>query len=133
MANLCIRYRQRGGNHKALAMTSSVPEFKRTLLAELIKETPSLQSKTLPEVNELVFRNASILRLTYSGYVIMRGQFAAYSFEIARPMKSRTLAALSKLAFPYFITSGRLVVFSEMDAAMITLAGDVETFLENNL
>lgn len=133
MANLCIRYRQRGGNHKALAMTCSVPEFKRALLEELIKETPSLQTKTLSEVNVLVFRNAGILRLTYTGYVIMRGQFAAYSFEIARPMKSRTLVALSKLAYPYFITSKRLVVFSEMDAAMITLAGDVETFLENNL
>ena len=114
-------------------MTSSVPEFKRSLVEELVKVTPTLQTKELPEVNTLVFRNADILRLTYTGYVIMRGQFAAYSFEIARPMKSRSLAALSKLSYPYFIAGKRLVVFSEMDAAMITLAGDVETFLENNL
>lgn len=133
MANICVRYSERGRNHKSPIMKPTTVEIKDILIAELMRADDSLKSKTVNDAMTVVFRHADTLRLTYTGYIIMRTQFTAYSFEIGKPMMAKHLMALSRLSYPYFITQKRLVLFSEMDATVVTLSGSVETFLENNI
>jgi hypothetical protein len=82
------------------------------------------------ELNKLLFHTPGSLRLSLTGFVNCKNIFTAYSFEISVNIASRHRIALSRLEFPYYITGKRLILFSEMDAAMIKLCGSVEQFLE---
>ena len=132
MANICVRYSQRGRNYKELLM-GTTPANRVPLLRELIAACSELSNLTVEEANTAVFRSSESPRLSYFGFLAMRTQFPAYSFEISNPMKVKNLIALGKLSYPYYFTGKRLVVFSESDATMITLTGSVELFLENNV
>lgn len=82
------------------------------------------------QLNKLIFHHPDGLRLSYSGFIIIKNIFTAYSFEIPESIKSRHRFGLSKMEFPYFFTKRRLILFSEMDAMVIKLHGGVEGFLE---
>lgn len=82
------------------------------------------------QLNKLVFHHPDGLRLSYSGFIIIKNIFTAYSFEIPESIKSRHRFGLSKMEFPYFFTKRRLILFSEMDSMVIKLHGGVEGFLE---
>lgn len=82
------------------------------------------------QLNTLMFREPDGLRLSLKGFMITKKIFTAYSFEIPVELKSRHRIGMSKMEFPYFLTSRRLVLFSEMDSSVIKLAGGIENFLE---
>lgn len=82
------------------------------------------------QLNKLIFHHPDGLRLSYSGFIIVKNIFTAYSFEIPESIKSRHRFGLSKMEFPYFFTKRRLILFSEMDSMVIKLHGGVEGFLE---
>jgi len=82
------------------------------------------------QLNKLIFHHPDGLRLSYSGFIIIKNIFTAYSFEIPETIKSRHRFGLSKMEFPYFFTKRRLILFSEMDSMVIKLHGGVEGFLE---
>ena len=82
------------------------------------------------ELNNLIFHNVSGLRLTFPGFLILKNIFTVYSFEMSESLKARHHIGMSKMEYPFYITSKRLILFSEMDAMMIKLHGGIEGFLE---
>jgi len=81
-------------------------------------------------MNTLLFHHPDGLRLSLSGFVIVKNIFTAYSFPIPEDIKTKHYFGMSKMVYPYFLTTRRLVLFSEMDAAVIKLCGGIEKFLE---
>ena len=77
-----------------------------------------------------LFRQHSSLRLTFKGFIILKKMFTAYSFGIDGTLKSRHLAGMSTMEYPYYLTGSRLILFSETDAMVIKLSGGVLNFLE---
>lgn len=103
----------------------------KTIIFREIKENyAESHHLTDDELNALMFHNKDSLRLSLTGFVIIRNVFTAYSFEIPDTLKTKHQMGLSKMQFPYFFTKRRLIVFSEVDASMITLCGGIVQFLE---
>lgn len=84
------------------------------------------------KLNASMFHHGDSLRLTYMGLVAMNKLFTSYQFPVPVTIKSRHQMALSKLVYPYYFTSSRLVLFSDSDAMVIKLSGNIENFLETN-
>lgn len=82
------------------------------------------------QLNKLLFHHSDGLRLSFSGFVIIKSIFTAYSFKMPDTLKSRHQRGMSKIEYPYYFTRSRLVLFSEMDATIVKLAGGIEPFLE---
>lgn len=82
------------------------------------------------QMNKLLFHHPDGLRLSLKGFLVIKNIFTAYSFEMPDTIKSKHQKSLAKLEYPYFLTSKRLVLFSEMDAAVIKLHGSIQSFLE---
>jgi hypothetical protein len=82
------------------------------------------------ELNSLIFYNVTGPRLTFPGFLILKNIFTAYSFEMTTTLKARHHIGMSKMEYPFYINSRRLILFSEMDAMMIKLHGGIEGFLE---
>jgi len=82
-------------------------------------------------LNKAMFKHIDGLRLTLSGFMILRKIFTVYSFEIPITLKARHQIGIARMEYPYFLTERRLVLFSEMDAMVIKLHGGIEGFLEN--
>jgi hypothetical protein len=104
--------------------------LKKAIFAEVRKIHEDYQILDDDEVNKLVFHHPDGLRLSLTGFVIIKKIFTAYSFELPSTIKSRHHFGMSKMEYPYFLTSKRLVLFSEMDAAVIKIHGGIEGFLE---
>lgn len=83
------------------------------------------------QLNHLIFHHDSGLRLTYSGFLILKNIFTVYSFEMDCELKARHHIGMSKMEYPYYMTSKRLILFSEMDSMVIKLHGGIKGFLEN--
>ena len=82
------------------------------------------------QLNCLLFHHPDGLRLSLTGFIVIKAIFTAYSFEIPDTLKSRHQRGMSKMEYPYFFTARRLILFSEMDAMVVKLAGGIEAFLE---
>lgn len=82
------------------------------------------------ELNNNIFYNPSGLRLSFHGFLILKNIFTVYSFEMDITLTAKHLIGMSKMAFPYYITSKRMVLFSEMDSVVIKLHGGIKGFLE---
>lgn len=118
-----------GGSEMAgIADTASL---KSAVFAEVRKVCKEHAAQSDQELNRLFFQLPNSLRLSLTGFRVIKSIFTAYSFPIPADIKSRQRGALSKLEYPYFFTAKRLIVFSEMDASMITLCGGVSQFLES--
>lgn len=112
-------------------INTGMPPIKVALFKEIRKIRTELENESDDSLNKLLFHNPSGLRLSLTGFVTCKAIFTAYSFEMSINIVSRHRRALSKLEFPYYFTSKRLILFSEMDAMMIKLHGGVESFLES--
>jgi hypothetical protein len=82
------------------------------------------------QLNKLLFHHPDGLRLSLTGFIIIKSIFTAYSFGLPDTIKSRHQRGMSKMEYPYFFTPTRLILFSEMDAMVVKLAGGIEPFLE---
>lgn len=82
------------------------------------------------DLNKLIFHHADGLRLSLSGFIIIKKIFTAYSFAIPATLKTKHRYGMSKMEYPYFFTARRLILFSEMDAMVIKIHGGIEGFLE---
>jgi dGTP triphosphohydrolase len=85
------------------------------------------------QLNKLLFHHPEGLRLSLKGFIVVKNIFTAYSFQLPETIKSKHQRVLSKMEYPYFFTKRRLILFSQMDATVIKLAGGVQQFLENCL
>jgi dGTP triphosphohydrolase len=104
--------------------------LKFALFAEIRNKNEEYKSLNDDELNQLVFHHKDGLRLSLTGFMIIKKIFTAYSFSMPATIKSKHLFGLSKMEYPYFVTRRRLVLFSDMDAMVIKLAGGIEQFLE---
>jgi hypothetical protein len=108
--------------------------LKRAIFTELRNSTESAASLVQLddlELNQLVFHHPDGLRLSLSGFVIIKKLFTAYSFDIPETIKTKHHFGMSKMEYPYFLTPRRLILFSEMDAMVVKLRGGIESFLES--
>lgn len=104
--------------------------LKKTIFNELRIKNEELCNNTDDQLDTLIFHHRSGLRLSYSGFLLLKNVFKVYSFEIPATIKTKHWYGLSKMEYPYFFTKKRLILFSEMDAAVIKLHGGIEQFLE---
>lgn len=104
--------------------------LKKAIFAEIRKQHEKAGSLDDEQLNKLIFFHPEGLRLSYSGFIIIKNIFTAYSFELPESLKSRHFFGLSKMEYPFFFTRKRLILFSEMDAMVIKIHGGLEGFLE---
>lgn len=105
--------------------------LKTAIFSEVRKHHKQAEGLTDDELNCRIFHNGSSLRLTFGGFLILKNIFTVYSFEMPPNAKVKHHIGMSKMEYPYYITSKRFILFSETDAMLIKLHGSVEGFLEN--
>jgi hypothetical protein len=105
--------------------------LKVAIFEEIRKQNDIFVEHTDDQMNDFIFHHRDGLRLSYSGFLVIKKIFTAYSFAIPENLKTRHRYGMSKMEYPYFFTHRRLILFSEMDASVIKLSGGVENFLEN--
>lgn len=105
--------------------------LKEAIFVEVRKIHLELSTLSNNELNNLLFYNPSMLRLSLKGFIVIKGIFTTYSFELPTTLKSRHWKNLSTLTYPYFFTKKRLILFSGSDATMITICGGIESFLDD--
>lgn len=103
---------------------------KVAIFNEIRKHDESYELLSDGELNEIMFRNPTGLRLSNIGFKALKQLFTVYSFAIPDDMKSKHKKAMSSFIYPYFITKNHLVLFSDVDAMAIKLCGSLEKFLE---
>lgn len=104
--------------------------LKIAIFGEVRKHHAKSESLTDGQLNTLMFRKVDGNRLAFPGFLILKNIFKVYSYEIPVTIKSRHYIGMEKIEWPYFVTSKRLILFSEMDAMVISLHGGIESFLE---
>lgn len=104
--------------------------LKKAIFGEVRKQHEDAASLSDEQLNNLLFHHPDGLRLSLKGFIVIKGIFTAYSFEIPETMKSRHQFGMSRMEYPYFFTKRRLILFSEMDAMVVKLHGGIEGFLE---
>lgn len=104
------------------------------LKAAIFEEIRKVHEEAQPfgdeQLNNLLFHHPDGLRLSLTGFRVVKNIFTAYSFELPPTIVAKHQRSLGKLEYPYFLTQKRLILFSEMDAAVIKLHGGVQSFLE---
>ena len=105
-------------------------QLKISIFVEVRKEE-EFSSKTNDELNKLFFTHLDALRLTLTGFRVLKNIFKAYSFEIEDELMPKHQIRMSKFSYPYYFSKIRLILFSSDDAVMISLNGSVKQFLEN--
>jgi hypothetical protein len=104
--------------------------LKILIFIEVRKSFAEYQQSDDLALNKLLFMHIEGLRLSLTGFRLIKKIFTAYSFELPDTIMSRHQRGMSKMEYPYFFTAKRLILFSEMDAMVIKLAGGIEPFLE---
>ena len=104
--------------------------LKKAIFVEVRKINDAAAALDDGQLNTLLFHHRDGLRLSLTGFRVIKSIFTAYSFEIPETLKSRHQRGMSKMEYPYFFTPRRLILFSEMDAMVVKLAGGIEAFLE---
>ena len=104
--------------------------LKKAIFSEIKSKYEAAASLDDSQLNKLLFHHPDGLRLSLTGFIVIKAIFTAYSFEIPDTLKSRHQRGMSKMEYPYFFTARRLILFSEMDAMVVKLAGGIEAFLE---
>jgi len=105
--------------------------LKLAIFEEVRKQNAEAAELNDEQLHQRIFHHRDGLRLTYSGFLILKRIFTVYSFEIPETIKARHHAGMANMEYPYFFTSRRLILFSEMDAMTVKLCGGIEQFLEN--
>lgn len=104
--------------------------LKIAIFSEVRKHHEKAANLSDDQLNQRIFHNVSGLRLSFGGFLVLKNIFTVYSFEMTETLKAKHHIGMSKMEYPYYITSKRLILFSEMDAMMIKLHGGIEGFLE---
>lgn len=82
------------------------------------------------------FRRDGGYRLTAEGFSVFQNSFDSYRIEIDRKQKITPKILLhldKKIDYPYYIEKNRrsIVLFGSKEAMMVTLYGDIVTYLDN--
>jgi len=104
--------------------------LKVAIFGEIRKHHEKSADLTDDELNHIVFLNPHGLRLTFQGFLILKNIFTVYSFEMDVTLTAKHQIGMSAMEYPYYISSRRFILFSEMDAMVIKLQGGIKGFLE---
>jgi hypothetical protein len=104
-------------------------ELKKLIFAEIKKDCVFV-GHTDEQLDEQMFVMRGNLRLSFSGFIMLKKIFTAHSFEILKPLKAKHMMALSTLEYPYYHTPKRLILFSTSDSLILKLSGGTEQFLD---
>lgn len=113
-----------------VVINTDMSPLKIAIFAEVRSKHEEAVTFSDEQLNNTLFHHPDGLRLSLTGFRIIKNIFTAYSFELPTTIKSKHQRSLGKLEYPYFLTQKRLILFSEMDAAIIKLHGGVQSFLE---
>lgn len=84
-----------------------------------------------PELENLIFKSSTNIRLTYQGNRYMSRYFDSYPYPHNINTLSKHLIGLSRdMNFPYYFSDKMLVLYSEVDAMMVNLHGGVDNYFE---
>lgn len=89
------------------------------------------------EVADIIFLRPDTIRLRYQGFMLLKRLFSVYSFPIDVTGNKPTLVAKDlmylhrEMKFPYYISKTEIHLFSEKDAFVIKLYGDIRTWLNS--
>jgi hypothetical protein len=104
--------------------------LKIEIFGEVKKQFPEFAALDDVKLNNLIFHHPSGLRLSTVGYRVIKKILTPYSFELPNTIKSRHQFGLGQMTYPYYLTSKRIVLFSDMDAMVVKLHGGIQGFLE---
>ena len=104
--------------------------LKVAIFNEVRKQHEKSANLSDEELNQIIFHHPTGLRLTYSGFLILKNIFTVYSFEMDTTLTAKHHIGMSVMEYPYYINPKRLILFSEMDAMVIKLQGGIKGFLE---
>lgn len=105
--------------------------LKQAIFNEVRTHVEKLKDLSNDDLNARIFHHVSGLRLTFHGFLVLKNIFTVYSFELDVKMKAKHHIGLEKMEYPYYLSTKRLVLFSETDAMVIKLHGGLSGFLEN--
>ena len=105
--------------------------LKVAIFNEVRKKHEKSATLTDEQLNQIIFRSPTGLRLNFQGFLILKNIFTVYSFELDVTLTAKHQIGMDKMEYPYYITNKRLILFSEMDAMVIKLHGGIKGFLEN--
>jgi hypothetical protein len=89
------------------------------------------------DVENLVFLRPDTIRLRYHGFMLLKRLFDTYTFPIdpehPKPaLYARDLLHLHReMKFPYYISKTDIHLFSEQDAFIIKIYGNIRTWLDS--
>lgn len=104
--------------------------LKVAIFEEVRKKHEKSATLSDEQMNNLLFHHPHSLRLTFRGFLVLKNIFTVYSFEMDATLTARHQMGMSKMEYPYYVTTKRLILFSEMDAMVIKLHGGIKGFLE---
>jgi hypothetical protein len=108
--------------------------LKLAIIEEVKKSKRKFSDRDVATLNAEFFLQENTLRLSYYGYINIKDVFTPYPFELDYTIRPKHLIGLAKvMKYPYYLSRMKLVLFSDSDAIMISLYGDVRIFLENGL
>ena len=113
-----------------VVINNDMSPLKNAIFVEVRNNHEKANDLSDDQLNKLLFHHPDGLRLSLTGFIIIKSIFTAYSFGLPDTIKSRHQRGMSKMEYPYFFTPTRLILFSEMDAMVVKLAGGIEPFLE---
>lgn len=103
----------------------------RAKIVELVKCQYPPDTSMCDIESEIFYRPGNI-RLTYKGNMRLARLCNSYAFDHDIAFCAKHLIAIAReLIYPYYLTSGILVLYSETDAAMVSLHGGVREFIES--
>lgn len=114
-------------------MATSTQAIRAVILKQIRLNTkhPKLLSANDNDFENLVFKRKH-LRLTHIGYNALAKIVTCYDYTHDNLFKAKHIMALSNLTCPYYLSGKYFVLFGEEDALMLSLHGDVKTFLEQS-
>ena len=106
----------------------------RELILDELKGNPSntkLHDLDDKKLGALIFKRHTV-RLTYTGYKYLSKVADNYVYRHDNDFRPKHIIALAELKFPYYLSTKFFVLFSDEDALLVSLHGDVSKFLENS-
>jgi hypothetical protein len=87
---------------------------------------------TAEEFEKHVFIRPKGNRLTYDGYRLLSTFATPYVFTHEDNFKTKHITALVVFKYPFYLSKKFFILFSEEDAMLLKLHGDVNSFLEHS-
>ena len=92
-------------------INTSMSGLKKAIFAQVRLADGSMGLQSDDDLNKLIFHHPAGLRLSYSGFIILKKIFTVYSFEIPDTIKTKHRLGMSQMEYPYFFTKKPLYIF----------------------